>query len=198
MTRTLWSQLALILRVAGEILKKVVISVNHRYPPSHHSHPSRNQNGQVSAFPGLSDSFGQGGGQIPGGADSGFSPASTSLIPSESKGPLSLDKLGDIKGIIDRMGGIDGIIGTVGKVQKMVSSFQQMAPMFKLLMSTFGKKGASTTASDDVDDWDTSARRRRRRGRKTGRGRARRPSGTRRRTGRRTTAGRSSRRRSRR
>ncbi len=171
--------------------------MNHRYPPSHRSHYSRNQTGQVSAFPGLTDSFGPGGGQAAGAADS-FADSSTSLIPSDSKGPLSLDKLGDIKGILDRMGGIDGIIGTMGKVQKMVSSFQQMAPMFKLIMGTFGKKGASTTASDDDDAWLEPTRRPRRRRRKTGSGSARRTAGPRRRTGGRTGTGRSTRRRSRR
>lgn len=44
-----------------------------------------------------------------------------------------------IKGIIDRMGGIDGIVNSMGKVQKVMSGFQQMAPMVKLFMGSFGK-----------------------------------------------------------
>jgi hypothetical protein len=49
-----------------------------------------------------------------------------------------------IKGFVDRMGGIEGIVSSVGKVQKVMASFQQMAPMVKLVMGTFGKgKGKS-------------------------------------------------------
>lgn len=153
--------------------------MKYRYPHAHRTYNGRDQMGQTSAFPGLS---GPSGGPLsPEGADVGFGAASgsTSLIPSESKGPFSLDKLNDIKGFIDRMGGIDGIVSTMGKVQKMVSSFQQMAPMFKLIMGTFGK-GATTTASDD-EEWVEPIRRTRRRRRPRGTGTARRPSGTRRR-----------------
>lgn len=58
-------------------------------------------------------------------------------------GLLGNFNLGQIKGFVDKMGGIDGIVGTMTRVQKMVSSFQQMAPMLKLLMGSFGAKAAS-------------------------------------------------------
>lgn len=48
-----------------------------------------------------------------------------------------------IKTFVERMGGIDGIIGTMSKVQKMVTSFQQMAPMLKLMFGAFGPKAAT-------------------------------------------------------
>lgn len=54
----------------------------------------------------------------------------------------NLANLEQIKGIVDRMGGIDGIVSSMGKVQKVVEGFQQMAPMVKLVMGTFGKRRA--------------------------------------------------------
>lgn len=57
-----------------------------------------------------------------------------------------------IKGIIDRMGGIDGIVNSMGKVQKVMSGFQQMAPMVKLFMGNFGKnKGSSGALAAEED-----------------------------------------------
>lgn len=57
-----------------------------------------------------------------------------------------------IKGIIDRMGGIDGIVNSMGKVQKVMSGFQQMAPMVKLFMGSFGKgKGAAGALAAEED-----------------------------------------------
>lgn len=66
---------------------------------------------------------------------------------------------GQIKGIVDRMGGIDGIIGTMTRVQRMVQSFQQVAPMFKLLMSSFAK--ASTAKAVGAGNWPKRSRKRR-------------------------------------
>jgi hypothetical protein len=55
-----------------------------------------------------------------------------------------------IKGIIDRMGGVDGIMNSMGKVQKVMSGFQQMAPMVKLVMGSFGKnKGSGALAAEE-------------------------------------------------
>lgn len=48
-----------------------------------------------------------------------------------------------LKSIVDKMGGIDGIIGTMSKVQKIVGQFQQVAPMLKVIMGSFGKKAAT-------------------------------------------------------
>ncbi|TXK83589.1 aminotransferase [Paenibacillus sp. N3.4] len=56
-----------------------------------------------------------------------------------SSNPLSGLSLKQISGFVDRMGGIDGIIGSMGKVQKFMTSFQQMAPMMKTLIGSFGK-----------------------------------------------------------
>jgi hypothetical protein len=77
--------------------------------------------------------------------------------------------LGQIKGFVDKMGGIDGIMGTMTRVQKMVSSFQQMAPMLKLLMGSFGGKAAAKSLSDDRGRYRrkrTKGRRKSRTGRK--------------------------------
>lgn len=60
-------------------------------------------------------------------------------------GLLGSLNMNQIKGFVDKMGGIDGIVGTMTRVQKMVSSFQQMAPMLKLLMGSFGAKAAANS-----------------------------------------------------
>jgi hypothetical protein len=65
-----------------------------------------------------------------------------------------------IKGFIDRMGGIDGVMGHVGRIQKFIQSMQQMAPMLKVLMGSFG--GKARTASRLESDGLASAGRRRR------------------------------------
>lgn len=75
-------------------------------------------------------------------------------------GLLSSLNFGQIKGFVDKMGGIDGIVSTMTRVQKMVSSFQQMAPMLKLLMGSFGAKAASKSLKGGA--------RSRKRGRKKG------------------------------
>lgn len=49
------------------------------------------------------------------------------------------------------MGGIDGIVSSMGKVQKVVEGFQQMAPMVKLVMGTFGKKKGSGSLAAEED-----------------------------------------------
>jgi hypothetical protein len=70
-----------------------------------------------------------------------------------------------IKGLIDRMGGIDGIVNSMGKVQKVMSGFQQMAPMVKLFMGSFGKgKGAAgaLAAEEDAALFSPSRRKKRR------------------------------------
>jgi hypothetical protein len=69
----------------------------------------------------------------------------------------------EIKNVIDRMGGIDGILNTMQKVSKMVQTVQQMAPMLKVLLGSFGKK-ASTTVTDDEEY--PARRRKKRRGRR--------------------------------
>jgi hypothetical protein len=84
---------------------------------------------------------------------------STSLV-TPSASPGSSFNFNQIKGIIDRMGGIDGVMGHVGRIQKFIQSMQQMAPMFKVLMGSFGSK-ASTTSKFDRDGLSAAGRRRR-------------------------------------
>jgi hypothetical protein len=76
------------------------------------------------------------------------------------KNILSGLNMNEISNLINRMGGIDGIINTMGKVQKLVSSFQQMAPMLKLVAGSFLSKKKD-------DDYDSLPRRRRRRKRRS-------------------------------
>ncbi|PZE20293.1 hypothetical protein [Paenibacillus xerothermodurans] len=64
-----------------------------------------------------------------------------------------------IKQMIDKLGGVEGIVDTMTKVQRMVQSFQQVAPLVKLLMGSVGKKGRSEAIA-------APRRRRRRRKRK--------------------------------
>ncbi|MCU6796849.1 hypothetical protein OB236_32460 [Paenibacillus sp. WQ 127069] len=70
-------------------------------------------------------------------------------------GAGSAINIAQMKQIFDRLGGIDGIMDTMGKVQKMVQSVQQMAPLVKVLMGSFGKKKKD-------GDSDAPLRRRRR------------------------------------
>ncbi|MEX2414723.1 MAG: hypothetical protein WD424_01155 [Paenibacillaceae bacterium] len=72
----------------------------------------------------------------------------------------------DIKGFVDRMGGIEGMMSTVTKVQKMMQTFQQMAPMLRLLLPKLGTKSASLN-DDDEAYYRRRRRRRPRRRRKT-------------------------------
>ena len=80
--------------------------------------------------------------------------------PAASTG--SSFNINQIKGIVDRMGGIDGVMGHVGRIQKFIQSMQQMAPMIKVLMGSFGNK-ATTAAKLDGDGLTAAGRRRRRR-----------------------------------
>ncbi|WP_155972809.1 tyrosine protein kinase [Paenibacillus sp. Leaf72] len=75
-------------------------------------------------------------------------------------GGFSLANLGEIKGFVDRIGGIDGILTTVTKVQKVMSSVSQMAPLVKVIMGSFGKKGAGDDATDDVEEFVPKRKRR--------------------------------------
>jgi hypothetical protein len=102
-------------------------------------------------------------GQLPypgvnGYANYGLSGPSTALTtPSTSTG--SSFNMSQIKGIIDRMGGIDGVMGHVSRIQKFIQGMQQMAPMFKVLMGSFGK--ARTRSKLDGDGLTAAGRRRR-------------------------------------
>ncbi|GFN33260.1 hypothetical protein PCURB6_35200 [Paenibacillus curdlanolyticus] len=162
------------------------------YPP----HPNARQQNQP--FPGINEPFGFAGG-FPGGGTPGF-PApglkttgvstpnvvETALAPpvetavteivdtSKDKGSLfSLEKLGELKGVVDRLGGIDGILSNVTKVQKIVANVQQMAPLIKVLLGSFKKENKSAQASvEDGDEPIIRRRRRKRRKSNTGKGAA--------------------------
>lgn len=70
--------------------------------------------------------------------------ATTEIVhtASERSGIASWLNMNQIKGFIDRMGGIEGIVNTFGKVQGFMKSVSQMAPMIKMLYSTFAGGGA--------------------------------------------------------
>ncbi len=82
---------------------------------------------------------------------------------------FSLANLGEIKGFVDRMGGIDGILTTVTKVQKVVSSVSQMAPLVKVILSSFGKKSEDSSDDDDIEETRPKRKRRRKPGGGAGR-----------------------------
>jgi hypothetical protein len=98
----------------------------------------------------------QGGGQIGLGSSEWMDPsavATTTVLPvaaAAKAGGFSLASLGDLKGVIDRMGGIDGIVSSMGKFQKVMTGVQQMAPMIKLMMGSFGK-GKTKGATEEGD-----------------------------------------------
>ncbi|CAG7645548.1 hypothetical protein ACFQI7_25835 [Paenibacillus allorhizosphaerae] len=71
--------------------------------------------------------------------------------------------LAQLKTVVDRLGGIEGIVDTFGKVQKMVAGVQQMAPMIKLLLGTFGKGKKAADNDEDGDGLAPIGRRRRKR-----------------------------------
>ncbi|TDF95491.1 hypothetical protein [Paenibacillus piri] len=81
--------------------------------------------------PGLFGGGGGGGGLFGGGGGGGG-----------GGGPFNIAQ---IKQVIDRLGGIEGIMSTVAKIQRIVQNVQQMAPMIKVLMDSFGKKKESTS-----------------------------------------------------
>ncbi|MEW9701930.1 aminotransferase [Paenibacillus sp. SI8] len=106
---------------------------------------------------------GSGGGGVLGGLLGGGGGA------GGGSNALSGLNMKQISGFVERMGGIDGIIGTMGKVQKFMSSFQQMAPMVKVLLGSFGK---GKVKSSDIEAVLPSKRKRRKKSatsrRKTG------------------------------
>ncbi|AZN39532.1 hypothetical protein [Paenibacillus albus] len=80
-------------------------------------------------------------------------PAAAEDAKTEKSGFNLANSLNDLKSVVDRMGGLDGIVTTMGKVQKVVGSISQMAPLIKVLATSFtpGKKGAKLAADDDDD-----------------------------------------------
>ncbi|MNH89881.1 hypothetical protein D3C73_424140 [compost metagenome] len=96
---------------------------------------------------------------LPGGA-SGAASGGSGLL-----GGLNFNQ---IKGFVDRMGGIEGIMGTMTKFQKFVGTFQQMAPMMKVLFNSFSK-GKAQSANTDFDEVPRKRKRRRKKSSPSGR-----------------------------
>lgn len=63
--------------------------------------------------------------------------------PASNPSPFKGFNLESIKSMVDRMGGIQGIVDNMNKMQKLFASFQQMAPMLKLLFNSFSGKNPS-------------------------------------------------------
>ncbi|OXM13952.1 hypothetical protein [Paenibacillus herberti] len=144
--------------------------MNPNYPYYYPNEPYRNTpNGPIqgSVFPGLGEAFPYNNNS----PQTLFAPPAKfpTSSPAPSIGPLatlpavaekstksgslfSLDKLSDLKGIVDRIGGLDGIIGTMTKAQKVIGGVQQMAPLIKLMMGSFGKKDADDSKLVDLED----------------------------------------------
>lgn len=158
------------------IKKRIVKTVkSHEKPFIQHHVPYSNPNVHVSGF------------QPPG---SGYpypiiqDPYSPPPIPGPQPplfggfGGSPSFNINQLKAIVDRMGGIDGILQTMTRVQKLMQTFQQMAPMVKLLLGTF--KGGQATATSNSFEGDGLApvrRKRRRRSRKRSSS-SRKPSGS--------------------
>jgi hypothetical protein len=158
------------------------VKSNYFLPSGHRNTPIAGPPSQGSIFPGLGEAFPFN--HMP--QNSLFGPP-LSLMPANpapSIGPLatldtvgagaaaatgksslfSLDKLTELKGFVDRIGGLDGIIGTMTKAQKLIGSVQQMAPLVKVMMGSFGKKGSDSSKLVNLenDDWKPKKRRRKR------------------------------------
>ncbi|REE90602.1 hypothetical protein A8990_106107 [Paenibacillus taihuensis] len=99
-------------------------------------------------------------------------PALATETKTEKSGFNLATSLNDLKSVVDRMGGLDGIVTTMGKVQKVVGSISQMAPLIKVLATSFtpGKKGAAKISDDDDDEAPVKRRRKKARKRTTGKG----------------------------
>jgi len=111
--------------------------------PTQSSFAAPASGGGGGALSGLSSLFG--GGSAAGGASGGGF------------------NLGQLKTVVDRLGGVEGIVETFGKMQKMVAGVQQMAPMIKLLLGSFGKGKKAQETDDDGDGLAPVGRRRRKR-----------------------------------
>lgn len=121
--------------------KRPLSAYTHHLPAVYTSAlPGYPQQGAISPYTGFAEGF-----PVPYGA---------AQSPAAAGGAGSSFNLGQLKGVIDRMGGIEGIIGTMTKVQKFIANFQQMAPMIKLLMSSFGGAAKAAAANTDLGDYD--------------------------------------------
>jgi len=136
------------------------------YPAANVQQPFFGSAPQEQYYPGSSQPY---YGLVPTYPQTSISPAHT--YPAAGYGAQSGSGLGigtglgsgsgfnisQLKNMVDRMGGIDGIMGHVTRIQKVVQSIQQLSPMLKLLMNSFG--GKAKTA--ELDGSPRSKRRRR-------------------------------------
>lgn len=122
------------------------------------------QGGGGSPYPGLEQQYFGGTPNLP----TSYTPQTPGVGGGSSGGSGFNLNLNQVKGFIDRMGGIDGIVGTMTRVQKMVSSFQQVAPMLKLLIGSFAsaKASAKSFSGNDLGGSTYSRRKRRRKSRR--------------------------------
>lgn len=51
----------------------------------------------------------------------------------------------DLKAFVDKMGGIEGIMSSLNKMNSIIQNVQKMAPMIRLLASTFAAKKTAST-----------------------------------------------------
>lgn len=117
-----------------------------------------------SPYPGIGSPFGGSSPYLPSVANPqvpGAFPSPGASAGGAAGGAAGGLTFGQLKGIVDKMGGINGIIGTMTRVQKMVQSFQQVAPMIKLLMGSFAK--ASTARAGNNPKWSKKSSKRKRR-----------------------------------
>lgn len=134
--------------------KRIVKPLNSHQPVRISQNVPTQYYGQGGDFPGV------GQGQVTPYYPEMQNPYLPAVTPPASSNPLSNFSFKDIKGFVDRMGGIEGMMSTLTKVQKTMQTFQQMAPMLKLLIP---KLGGAKSASLDDDDYYYRRRRRRRR-----------------------------------
>lgn len=97
-------------------------------------------------------------------------PVTVTATPKATGSGLSLPNIGELKDIVERLGGIDGILATVGKVQKVMQTFQQFAPMAKLIAGFLpGGKNKSNGDGDQMDEYKPRRRKSGSRKKSTGR-----------------------------
>lgn len=120
--------------------------MNRNQQPIHVSSFFSGQGAQE--YPGLENYYPPGFQQMPGFPAAGNNLPAALGKAAGGANSLSSFNIKDLGSLITRMGGIDGVLATLGKVQKIVATFQQMAPMMKLLMGSFlPAKAATTTGS---------------------------------------------------
>lgn len=94
--------------------------------------------------------------------DSPVTPIAAPTPAAPAPASKSKFNLNDIKGALDRMGGIDGLISQMGKVQKVMQSVQEIVPVAKMLVGSFGSGKKKKRDEDDELFYDPRPKRKRR------------------------------------